>query len=79
MALILFLKQVKVMTTEQEKQNDSIWWNFIEALSDEFINQTGFGMYAHITPLDVHDVYQEFQQHQAPIRSFARDYVRSCV
>jgi hypothetical protein len=51
------------MKTETEKQNDSIWWNFIEALSDEFINQTGFGIYAYITPLDVHHVYQEFQKH----------------
>jgi hypothetical protein len=68
------------MKTEAEKQNDSIWWNFIEALSDEFINQTGFGIYAHITPLDVHHVYKEYQQHQeAPIRHFARDYVRSYV
>lgn len=67
------------MKTEKEVQNDSIWWNFIEALSDEFINQTGFGIYAHIAPLDVHHAYQEFQQHKAPIRHFARDYVRSYV
>ncbi len=67
------------MKTEQENTSDSVWWNFIEALSDEFINQTGFGIYAHITPLDVHHVYQEFQQHQAPIRNFAREYVRAHV
>ena len=45
------------MDTQQEKHNDSIWWLFLETLSDEFINQTGFGIYAHITPLDVHRVY----------------------
>ena len=67
------------MKTEQENNSDSVWWNFIEALSDEFINQTGFGIYAHITPLDVHHVYEEFQQHKAPIRSFARQYVRTYV
>lgn len=67
------------MKTEQEKTNDSIWWNFIEALSDEFITQTGFGIYAHITPLDVHHVYQEFQQQKPPIRTFAREYVRAHV
>lgn len=65
------------MKIEQEKTNDSIWWNFIEALSDEFISQTGVGIYAHVTPLDVYHVYEEFKQHQAPIRYFTREYVRT--
>ena len=73
------MKQVNDMKTELEKTNESSWWNFIEALSDEFINQTGFGLYAHITPLDVHHVYKDFQQKQAPIRNFTREYVRSYV
>ena len=67
------------MKTEPEKNNDSIWWNFIESLSDEFINQTGFGLYTNITPLDVHRINKEFQQHKAPIRHFTREYVRSYV
>ena len=80
LTLTLFQKtQVTTMDIQQEKHNDSIWWLFLETLSDEFINQTGFGIYAHITPLDVHRVYREFQQNKSPLNHFARDYVRSYV
>ncbi len=71
--------QIKAMETQQEKHNESAWWLFLETLSDEFINQTGFGIYAHISPLDVHHVYAEFQKNEEPIDHFARDYVRSYV
>ena len=49
---------------------------FIEILSDEFTAKTGFGVYAYITPVDVNQVYQQYQLHNAPIRLFAREYVR---
>lgn len=60
-------------------EQDSLWQQFIDALSDEFLKQTGFGIYAHITPLDVHNVYEEFQQNQVPIHNFTHNYVRSFV
>lgn len=69
------------MKIKQEKASDanSRWWNFIETLSDEFIRQTGVGLYTHITPLDVRHVYKDFQQKKTPIRSFTREYVRPYV
>jgi hypothetical protein len=70
---------MKMNDKQHEKQTDSAWWTFMEVLSDEFIKQTGFGIYAYISPMDVHHIYHEFQQRQASIRSFAREYVRSYV
>ncbi len=69
------------MKIKQEIVSDasSRWWDFIEALSDEFIRQTDFGLYTHITPLDVRQVYKDFQQKQTPIRRFTREYVRLYV
>ncbi|MDD5227261.1 MAG: hypothetical protein PHN45_02775 [Methylococcales bacterium] len=68
------------MQTTQENYNDSFGLSeFFDMLSDEFMRQTGFGAYAYITPLEIHDVYQEFQKEQTPIRNFAHDYVRTRV
>jgi len=55
---------------------DSSWTAFIETLSDEFTEKTGFGVYAHITPIDINNAYEQYQQHNAPMRLFAREYVR---
>ncbi len=65
------------MTTQNTNTADSSWTIFIETLSDEFTARTGFGVYAHITPVDVDQAYQEYQQRNAPMRLFARDYVRT--
>lgn len=67
------------MKTQNINTADSSWTIFIETLSDEFTARTGFGVYAHITPVDVGQAYQQYQQRNAPMRLFARDYVRSCV
>ncbi|MEI7795241.1 MAG: hypothetical protein WCI06_01245 [Methylococcaceae bacterium] len=67
------------MTIEYDRSDDSLWQQFMDALSDEFLKQTGFGIYAHITPLDVNSAYQEFQQHQMPIHHFAHNYVRAYI
>jgi len=52
---------------------------FIEILSDEFTAKTGFGVYAHITPADVDQAYQQYQLRHTPARLFAREYVRPYV
>ncbi|MDP3878228.1 MAG: hypothetical protein Q8Q50_14725 [Methylobacter sp.] len=65
------------MTTQNTNTADPSWTIFIETLSDEFTARTGFGVYAHITPVDVDQAYQEYQQRNAPMRLFARDYVRT--
>ncbi len=68
-----------MQTAEHERNNDSLWQQFIDALSDEFIKQTGVGIYAYITPADLDYVYEEFQQNQVSIHHFTHDYVRSFV
>jgi hypothetical protein len=64
------------MTTQNIKTADSSWTIFIEILSDEFTAKTGFGVYAHITPVDVDQAYQQYLLRNAPMRLFAREYVR---
>ena len=64
------------MSTQNSNKVDGSWMLFIEILSDEFTAKTGFGMYAHITPVDVDQAYQQFQLRNAPMRLFVRDYVR---
>ncbi|MCX7094437.1 MAG: hypothetical protein NTY50_13430 [Methylobacter sp.] len=67
------------MTAQNATTVDSSWTVFTEVLSDEFTARTGFGVYAHITPVDVSQAYQQYQQRNAPMRLFVREYVRSYV
>ncbi|MDO9142283.1 MAG: hypothetical protein Q7U38_18350 [Methylobacter sp.] len=67
------------MATQYTNTADSSWTVFVEILSDEFTARTGFGVYAHITPVDVDQAYQAYQQRNASMRLFVRDYVRSYV
>jgi hypothetical protein len=67
------------MTTQNTNTADSSWTVFIEILSDEFTARTGFGVYAHITPVDVDQAYRQYQQRNAPMRLFVREYVRDYV
>jgi len=59
-----------------QNTQDTSWTIFIEILSAEFTTKTGFGVYAHITPVDADKAYQEYRLRNAPIRLFVRDYVR---
>jgi hypothetical protein len=65
-----------IMTTQHISQTEGSWAIFIEILSDEFTAKTGFGVYAHITPVDIVHAYHQYQHRNTPIRLFARDYVR---
>ena len=67
------------MTIKHDRNDESLWEQFMDALSDEFIKQTGFGIYAHITPLDVNNAYQKFKQNQVSIHHFAHNYVRAYI
>ncbi len=64
------------MTTQHTPQAEGSWTIFIEILSDEFTAKTGFGVYAHITHVDIDQAYHQFQLRNTPMRLFARDYVR---
>lgn len=59
-----------------QNTQDPSWTIFIEILSDEFTAKTGFGVYAHISPADINQAYQQYQLRNAPMRMFAREYVR---
>ncbi len=52
---------------------------FVDALSDEFLKQTGVGLYAFISPIKIHNAYQEFKEKQIPVHDFTHSYVRSYV
>lgn len=67
------------MTIQNKDKIDSSWTTFIETLSDEFTAKTGFGVYAHISPTDINQVYQQYQHSNVPMRLFVREYVRSYV
>jgi hypothetical protein len=64
------------MTTQHTQTADPSWTVFIDILSDEFTAKTGFGVYAHITPVDADQAYRQYQLRNAPMRLFAREYVR---
>jgi hypothetical protein len=64
------------MATQHTNTVDGSWTVFIEILSDEFTAKTGVGVYAHITPMDLDQAYHQYQLRNAPMRQFARDYVR---
>jgi hypothetical protein len=64
------------MSTQNSQTVDGLWTIFIEILSDEFTAKTGFGVYAHISPVDVDQAYRQFKQDNTPMRLFASDYVR---
>lgn len=57
--------------------SDSSWMDFVETLNDEFTARSGKGMYAHITPHDVMQLYQQYQDRQMHVRNFARQCVRA--
>jgi hypothetical protein len=58
------------------KKHESLWEQFITVLNDEFVNQTGFGIYAHITPKDLDSAYKEFEDNEVSIHHFVHNYVR---
>lgn len=63
------------MTTQNTNTEDL----FIEILSDEFTAKTGFGAYAHITPMDVDQAYQQYQRRNVPMRLFVHEYVQQYI
>lgn len=50
---------------------------FIEALSQEFLMVKGYGVYAHLSTMDVIRLFEQFQLSGISSRNFAKEYVRS--
>jgi hypothetical protein len=64
------------MTMRMQNTVDATWTLFLQILSAEFTNKTGFGMYAYVTPVDVDKAYQDYQDSNTPMQLFVREYVR---
>ena len=51
--------------------------SFIETLSDESTLMTGYGIYAHLSPLNIERLFNEFINQSLPARKFAKHYLRT--
>lgn len=59
------------------KKHESLREKFVTTLSHEFLNQTGFGVYAYITPMDLDLAYKEFEDNEISLHHFVYNYVHS--
>lgn len=50
---------------------------FIEVLSQEFLMVKGYGVYAHLSTIDVIRLFEQFQTQGIPPKNFAKEYVKS--
>lgn len=65
------------MKTQNLKQPSIAHAAFVDALSGEFIARTGCGVYVHLDPMDVYSMFNEFQGHEASIRDYVCQVVKS--
>lgn len=54
-------------------------FDFIEALSLEFVMRTGCGIYVYLNPEEVNDLFIEFQNRGLSIRAFARQILKNVL
>lgn len=52
---------------------------FIETLSAESIARTGYGIYVYLSPLEIEQLYGQYQHLGAPIRDYARQCVKNAL
>jgi len=50
---------------------------FIDTLSDESTVFTGYGIYAHISPILIEKLFNDFSNQSLPARAFAKKFVRT--
>ena len=48
---------------------------FIEALSNEFVAMTGYGVYVYLDPTEIERLFNNYQKLRMPVSAF----VRQCV
>jgi hypothetical protein len=60
-------------------KKESLWEQFTTALSHEFLTQTGFGIYAYITPIELDSAYKEFEDNEVSIQNYVHNYVQNFV
>lgn len=54
-------------------------FDFIEALSLEFVIKTGCGIYVYLNPVDINELFNQFQSQGVSIRAFARRVIRELL
>jgi hypothetical protein len=52
---------------------------FIDTLSDESISFTGHGIYAHISPMNIERLFNEFIHQSLSARIFAKQFLRTII
>jgi hypothetical protein len=52
---------------------------FIETLSREFVDMTGYGVYVFLNPLDIDQLFDKYLNLDIPIRTFARQCIKNLM
>ena len=53
--------------------------SFIEILSDESTSLTGYGIYAHLSPFCIEELFIKFTNQNLPARTFAKQYLKTII
>lgn len=67
------------MNTHQNNDINVARLAFIETLSDEFITNYGYGVYAFLSPPDINNLFNQYLKHGQSLRLFAKSYVKQCL
>lgn len=62
-------------TISNNNEIDTVRAVFIESLSDEFTSKTGAGVYAHLAPVDINQLFKAYLHQNKTVRIF----VKKCV
>lgn len=54
-------------------------FDFIEAMSLEFVLRTGCGIYVYLNPVDINDLFTHFQNQGVSVRAFARQIIKNVL
>ena len=64
------------MNLKNRKKMDAIRSEFFSVLGDEYMQATGYGVYAHLTHIDLNQLFDQFLEQSSSARSFAKKMVR---
>lgn len=64
------------MNSRNQKQMDAVRSEFFAVLGDEYMQATGYGVYAHLTHIDINQIFDKFLRQSSPARSFAKKTVK---
>ena len=64
------------MDSQNRKQMDDLWSEFVSVLGNEYMLTTGYGVYAHLTHRDINQLFDQFLKQSSPLKSFVKETVR---